>query len=287
MKNSFFMTPEGMNDTDVWTRIYEAKTYGTVVPAKIVRRKEIQGQGGAWELEFPEIPGVTGLVPESQNGLPEGTPMSALVGSIINVKILGVDRQEGIAACSRKEAVDVSIAKLMSAVVVGDEIPAVVKFIRNRNMYLDIGGGIILRIPSEKARLSHGVPVDAQYSQGDIVEVVVTEMDRIEKNITVEFSSPWTKWALSRGEILMGTVVTIRDKLAFIRVKPGIVGLVSYNAWDYFQIGDELMFQVNACTPQNRKLHLTMWNPEKAKKRRRAMAIAKGRNMNQKVIVNN
>ena len=279
MNNGFIIAPEGMDlrDVDVWSKIYEAKTYGTVIPARIIRRREIEGQGGAWEIMFPEVPGIIGLVPESQTGLPQGTPMSAFVGSPINVKVSGINRQERIVACSRKEAVEVFFSKFAKNVEVGDEIPAVVKFVRGGNLYLDIGGGIILRIPAEKARLSPGTPVDAQYMRNDYIDLIVTGLDRIEKTVTVDLADPWEKWNLGRGEILTGTVVIIRDKLAFIRVKPGVVGLAPYSNWDDYGIDAQLLFQVSVFDPESRKLRLVVWDPDKAKLRRKAMVKAKSR----------
>ena len=279
MKKGFLIAPEGMDlqDVDVWNKIYEARTYGTVVAGRIIRRAELEGQGRIWELIFPELPGITGLVPESQSGLPVGTPMSAFVGSLINVKVLGIDRQEGIAACSRKEAIDESFGKLVKGVAVGDEIPAVVKFIRDRHLYLDIGGGIILKIPPEKARLSPGVQTDVQFQPEDVINVIVTELDRFEKTIAVELADPWEKWNLGRGEIVSGTVATIRDKYAFIRVKPGVVGLTSYGNWDEYQVDEQLLFQVSVFAADLRKLHLVLWDPDKAKLRRKAIARAKNR----------
>ena len=279
MKKGFLIAPEGMDlqDVDVWNKIYEARTYGTVVAARIIRRTEIEGQGRTWELEFPDMPGIAGLVPESQSGLPQGTPMSSFVGSLISVKVLGIDRQEGIAACSRKEAVDEFFTRLVKGVEVGDEIPAVVKFIRDRNLYLDIGGGIILKMPPEKARLSPGVQTDVQFRADDVISVVITELDRAEKSIEVELADAWEKWNLGRGEIVTGTVVSIRDKFAFIRVKPGVVGLTSYANWDEYQVDDQLLFQVSVFAPENRKLHLVQWDPDKAKLRRKAIARAKSR----------
>lgn len=284
MKNEFLIAPEGLGlrDVDVWTKIYDAKTYGTVISARIVRRREIVGYGSTWEIEFPEIPGATGLIPQSQAGLPEGTSMSAFVGLLINVMVIGVDRDEGIVACSRQEAVDLSLTKLLTSVGVGSEIPAVVKFVRSSNIYLDIGGGIIIKIPSEKARLSPGVQLDVQYMCDDIINVVVTAADKPEKVIRVELVNIWERWILARGEILMGTVVATREKMAFIRVKPGIVGLVSYNAWDDYQIGDQATFQVNVYDPQSRKLHLTSWDHDKARIRRKTLTKAKARRDNQR-----
>ena len=104
--------------------------------------------GETWEIEFDDAPGITGLVPAEQTGLPEGTPVNAFVGSVISVKVMEINRKEGIVACSRKEVVNISLSKLLAAINVGQEISSIVKFVSDRNVYLDIGGGVIIRLPA-------------------------------------------------------------------------------------------------------------------------------------------
>ncbi|RYD01492.1 hypothetical protein N752_29765 [Desulforamulus aquiferis] len=64
MTSNFILAPEGLQlrDVDVWGPIYDAKTYGTIMEARVVRVRRIGNQGETWEIEFEEAPGVTGLV---------------------------------------------------------------------------------------------------------------------------------------------------------------------------------------------------------------------------------
>ena len=282
MNSSFILAPEGfdMRDVDPWGPLYEAKTYGTILAANIVRRREIANHGDTWEIEFPHHPGVFGLVPEAQTGLPEGTPMSNMVGAMINVKVMGIDRQEGLAACSRKEAVDQYLTKLIRKLAVGERIPGLVKFLGEGSVYTDIGGGVLVKLSAEQARISRGVPLDVQYQAEDRVELIVKRLDFGAKAIEVDLVNPWERWVFNRGEILLGKVVTIREKLAFIRVKPGVIGLVPNRKGVGFTLGEQIKFQVNAFDPQTRKLHLVEWNPDKAKQRRREITKSKSRKLN-------
>ena len=61
-----------------------------------------------------------------------------------------------------------------------------------------------------------------------MVNVIITDLDKEDRNIGVEPVDPWDKWTFSRGEILSGTVVAVRDKAVFVSVKPGVIGLAPY-----------------------------------------------------------
>lgn len=277
--SNFILAPEGLQlrDVDVWGPIYDAKTYGTIIEARVVRVRRIGAQGETWEIEFDDAPGIIGLVPIEQTGLPKGTPLNAFVGSIISVKVLEISRKEGIAACSRKEVVNISLSKLLAALSVGQEISSIVKFVSDRNVYLDIGGGVIIRLSAEKARLSDGVPLDVQYRRGGRVNVIVTKLSREDRNIEVEPIDPWDKWTFSRGEVLSGTVVAFRDTVLFVSVKPGVIGMAPYKAGEDFVYGDRLEFQVNSFDAIKRKLHLIEWDPRKVSQRKREKYRAQAR----------
>ncbi|WP_031516830.1 RNA-binding protein S1 [Desulfofalx alkaliphila] len=279
MSNDFILAPEGlqMRDIDVWGPIYDAKTYGTIMEARVARARWIGTQGETWEVEFDDAPGITGLVPADQTGLPEGTPINAFVGSVIGVKVMEIDRKEGIVACSRKEVVNISLSKLIRQIEVGQEISSLVKFVGERSVYLDVGGGVIVVVAAKQARLSDGVPLDVQYRRSGIVNVIVTDLNKEERRIEVEPIDPWEKWTFSRGEILTGTVVAVRDTAVFISVKPGVIGIAPYKVGDEFIHGDRLEFQVNSFNPKKRKLRLVEWNPRKAGQRKREKYRAQAR----------
>lgn len=282
MTRDFILAPEGLQlrDVEVWGQIYDAKTYGTIMEARVSRVRWPGTQDESWEIEFEDAPGITGLILVDQTGLPDGTPINAFVGSVINVKVIEIDRKKEEVTCSRKEVVDISLSKLIGQVDVGQEISSFVKFVSDRNVYLDIGGGVIVRLPSGKARLSDGVPLDVQYRRNGTINVIVTVLNKDERKIEVEPVDPWEKWNFSRGEILSGTVVAVRDMDIFISVKPGIIGMAPYKVGDEFIPGDRLEFQVNSFNAQKRKLHLIEWNPRKAEQRKREKYRAQARRKN-------
>ncbi|WP_238455588.1 RNA-binding protein [Desulfolucanica intricata] len=273
----FKIAPEGYNlrEFDLWSDLYDAKERGTLVDALIVRVRRISGQGEIWELEFPDKPGITGLVPVSQSGLPEKSPMNEFVGQRVTVKIKSIDRENDLVACSRQEAVDIALNKIISKLEENEVINAVVRVVTRHNLFLDIGGGVIVRINQGKARLSDGVPLEVQYEVGTIVKVKVTGINREEKCIEVEPVDPWEIWEYNRGEVLIGRVAAIREPFAFISIKPGIIGRTAYKNTDKYKVGDIEEFQVVSFNRAKRHLHLIKWDTRRVNERRRERAKSK------------
>ncbi|MTI80021.1 MAG: RNA-binding protein [Firmicutes bacterium] len=267
----FKIAPEGfsLEQFDLWTELYEAKERGTLIEALVVRVKRLEVQGETWEVEFASKPGITGIVPANENGLPNGTPMNEFVGQKIIVKIKGVNKDEDLVACSRKEAVDTMLLRLISQLEENEVINAVVRAIGRRSVYLDIGGGVIVRVNQEKARLSKGVPLNVQYEVGSVLKVTVVALDYEKRIIEVLPVDPWNLWQFNRGEIVLGKVVSIRDNQAFVSVKPGIIGLALYKAEDGYEIDDKVEFQVNSYHKAKKQLHLLKWDPKRTVERRR------------------
>lgn len=267
----FKIAPEGfsLRDLDPWSELYEAKERGSLVEALIVRTRRENNQEEAWELEFPGKPGITGYVPASENGLPEGSPINEFVGQKILVKVKSIDRENDMVECSRKESVDISLFRLLNQLEEGEVINSVVRVVARRSVYLDIGGGVILRINRERARLSHGVPLDVQYEVGAVIKAKVIRLDKENKNIELEPVNPWEVWDYNRGEVVLGKVVAIRDNHAYISVKPGIVGRVMYKKADNYGVGDFVEFQVVSYNRAKRHLHLVKWDARRTAERRR------------------
>ncbi|MCL6558059.1 MAG: RNA-binding protein [Firmicutes bacterium] len=268
----FKLAPEGlkMRDIDPWQELYEARDTGAPVQARITRTRYINGQGDTWEVEFASIhaEGITGLIPSSQTGLPEGSPMENFVGQTISCKIMKIDRENNMIACSRKEAVDEAAARLFRELRQGEKISALVRAVTARSVYVDAGAGLIVRISGEKARLSAGVPLEVQYPKNSIIPVKVLEVDRENKRLSLEPVDPWEDWEFKRGEIISGRIAAVRDNVAYVVVKKGVVGRTYYNRRDSYKEGDSVEFQVKDFDREKRHLHLESYNPKKIARRR-------------------
>jgi len=275
MKRDFVLAPEGMdlNELDRWGPLYDSKNYGTAIKGTVVKRKVLESQGDTWEVSFPGISDVVGYVPESQSGLPEGTPMSAFVGLEILVIVRNIAKNDGIVACSRKEVVDQNFTKVTKGMVPGEIIPGILKFVRGFGLYVDIGGGIIVRAVAQRKSYSAGVTLDEQYLPGDTIDLIVTEIERETKTIKAEMRSPWIEFIAERGDIIEGEVVFISvNNKVYIKVKPGIVGIADYGPFDSYKVGDRVQYQVLAYNSIENKLHMVKWDFKRANIRKKAKA---------------
>ncbi|ACV62281.1 RNA binding S1 domain protein [Desulfofarcimen acetoxidans DSM 771] len=278
---TFKLAPEGFNlrELDVWGALYEARELGSVVEAKVSRLRHIEGQGETWELEFPDSPGVTGLVPAAESGLPPRCPMTAFVGKLVGVKIKSIDKKNSMVACSRREAVEMSLGRLMGQLEEGEIINSLIRIVTEYNTFLDLGGGVIINIPREKARLSAGVPLDVQHQVGVVMKVKVTKLNKDLREIQIEPVDPWEVWEFKRGEIILGKVAAVRGLMVYATVKPGLIGLISCKPNEYFAEGKQLELQVISFDRAQRKLHLTVWNPRRAAERKREKSRNKRRQL--------
>ncbi len=274
----FKIAPEGvkLRDIDVWGDLYEAMERGTSVEAVIARVRRPNGEERnsgeeCWELVFDNKPGIIGLCSVKECGLPEGSPVNDFVGQRISCKIRRIEKKNSAVVCSRKEVVESSINRLVVQLEQGEEINALVRVV-NRHVYVDIGGGAIVRINQDKARLSDGVPLDVQYQVGAIIKVTVTTLEKDNKHIEVEPSVPWREKEYKRGEVVAGQVVQIRDNLAFVKVEQGLIGRVYYRRNDKYSIGDYIQVQVMDFNRDKRRLHLICYDARRVSDRRRERA---------------
>jgi len=274
----FKIAPEGvkLRDIDVWGDLYEAMDRGTSVEAVIARVRrpndEDRDRGEeCWELVFDNKPGIIGLCSVKECGLPEGTPFNDFVGQRINCKIRRIDKKNSAVVCSRKEGVESSTNRLVGQLEQGEEINALVRVV-NRHVYVDIGGGTIVRIMQGKARLSDGVPLDVQYEVGAIIKVTVTALEKDKKLIELEPTDPWKEKEYKRGEVVAGQVIQIRDNLAFVKVRQGLIGRIYYRRNDKYSVGDYIQVQVMDFSRDKRRLHLICYDARRVSDRRRERA---------------
>lgn len=260
----FKIAPEGikLRDIDLWGELYEAMERGTVLEARIQGVRTVDEQGDILELVFDNKPGITGFCPAAETGMPQRTPLKDFTGQVITCKIKRIDKKNDAVICSRKAAVEIALNKLINQLKAGETINALIRAVnQERGLFVDIGGGVILRIAADKARLSGGVPLEVQFAVNSIIKVRVESVDRNNKDIVVVPLNTWEKYDFDRGEVLSGRVVLVRDNLAFISIRPGIIGLVNYKKTDTFLPGDQLKLQVNGFDRINHKLHLAVWDP--------------------------
>uniref|UniRef100_UPI002FE20CCB hypothetical protein n=1 Tax=Thermodesulfitimonas autotrophica TaxID=1894989 RepID=UPI002FE20CCB len=101
----FIPKPEGFEVVaDRWEYLWQAKERGIPVEATVEKVTWPENLNTCtWELDLGE--GVKGVVPSSETGLADTRLMTRFVGQKILVKIRGMDKENRVAACSRREAI--------------------------------------------------------------------------------------------------------------------------------------------------------------------------------------
>ncbi|MBE3588661.1 MAG: S1 RNA-binding domain-containing protein [Thermoanaerobacteraceae bacterium] len=271
------LAPEGTNyrDIDPWDALYTAKDKEQTLNVTIVNVRPINGQGYTWEVSFGEqedLFGIVGLIPESESGLPEGTSMNWFKHQVVAAKIKGIDRKNSIVALSRKEVVEQNLRRLLDQLEESEQLLALVRASSSRGIVVDIGGGVLIRIPRREIKLSRAVPVEVQYPPGQFAKVQVTGIDKTARKIDISMVDPWQPGEYIRGEMVTGKIVQIKDNIAFVQVRPGIVGIAPYPKGDDAKLGDLVDYQVQRYDAPKRELRLKRWDEERIQGRRRQRA---------------
>jgi small subunit ribosomal protein S1 len=269
----FKIAPEGikLRDIDVWEDFYDSMERGTPIEAVICGTIRPSSDVEYWELEFKNKPGITGICYAEDSGLPEKTPLNEFAGQKILCKVNRIDKDNNEVYCGRKDIILANLKKLLNQLTQGEVINALVRVVK-QHVYVDVGGGVIVRINQEKARVSDGVPLEIQYSEGDIIKLLVTQLNKEQEIIELEPVNPWEKQSYNRGDVLFGQVVYIRDNLAFVKVKAGIIGRVYYKKADNYKEGDYIKLQVSDYNPTTRRLHMKRYDARQILDRRRERA---------------
>ncbi len=122
-------------------------------------------------------------------------------------------------------------------IVAGSTVRGTVTSVRDFGAFVDLGG-IEGLIPRSEVSHDRGVQVSDALKAGDVVEVQIREIQDVQptkpggatKKITLSLKAladdPWATLDLVEGRVLAGTVTRTTDFGKFIRVAPGIEGLL-------------------------------------------------------------
>ncbi|MFT5687083.1 MAG: small subunit ribosomal protein S1 [Myxococcota bacterium] len=173
---------------------------------------------------------VTAFCPISQIDRFPGDDPSIYIDKVFPFRI--IDMPEGKIVLSRRvildEEAEVKAVELWETTAAGDVAHGVVTGVREFGVFVDIGGiqGLVHR--SELAWSDEATPP----SRGDRVSVRILEVNKETKRISMSMKdpafSPWNKVGTEFmvGGVYTGTVMRLTDFGAFVKLAPGLEGLV-------------------------------------------------------------
>ncbi len=209
-----------------WQRIVEHKNEGDVVTGTVMRK--IKG-GLLVDIGYPVF------LPASQVDIRRPGDIGSLIGKQIDAKILKIDVERRNIVVSRRKLIEESrrAAKeqLLSTLQVGDIKKGTVKNLADFGAFVDLGGidGLLhitdmswdrIHHPSELLRID------------DQIEIKVLNIDRDKEKIALGLkqltANPWDEIEATYpvNEGIKGEVVNLMNYGAFVKLEPGVEGLV-------------------------------------------------------------
>jgi small subunit ribosomal protein S1 len=221
--------------------------------------------------------GVKVFLPASQVDIRRPAEIGDYLGKTIECKILKIDEQRRNIVVSRRRLIEdrraVAKAKLLESIEVGQIRRGVVKNIADFGAFVDLGGidGLLHITDMSWGRVTDAREVIHIDQELDVYILSVDkERERIALSLKHKTRSPWenveTKYPVGSKHI--GQVVNIMSYGAFVKLEPGIEGLVhiSEMSWtkriahpsELVEIGDEIEVQVLNINREKNEISLGM-----------------------------
>ena len=253
---------------DDWNKMMEQVKEGQIVKGTVTRKIK----GGL----LVDI-GVNVFLPASQVDIRRPSDIGDYIGRIVECEVLKIDEARRNIVVSRRSLIERQREEdresLLKELEVGQTRKGVVKNIAEFGAFVDLGGidGLLHITDMSWERIGHPsemVAIDQE------IEVMVLHIDREKKKIALGLkqkgANPWEQVEAKYpvGTVVKGTVVNVMSYGAFVKLEPGIEGLVhiSEMSWtrrvnhpsELVNIGDEISVVILGVDRNGQQLSLGM-----------------------------
>ncbi|MEK6676833.1 MAG: 30S ribosomal protein S1 [Planctomycetota bacterium] len=209
-----------------WQNLISTRNEGDTITGRVMRK--IKG-GLLVDIGYPVF------LPASQVDVRRPGDIGELIGKEIQAKILKIDTERRNIVISRRKLIEEerTLAKeaLMSNLVVGQVRRGLVKNIADFGAFVDLGGidGLLHITDMSWDRVGHPSEV---LKIDDEIDIKVLSIDREKEKIALGLKqlkvNPWdeVEQRYPLNALLKGEVVNIMNYGAFIKLEPGVEGLV-------------------------------------------------------------
>ena len=207
----------------------------------------------------------TGIIPreEAALGIREGTAREVAILSRVGkptVCVLSAIQEDGTLLLSRRQAQARALNALLNTPI-GTVLPGTVTHLAPFGAFVDIGCGVVSMIPLARcsvARISHPAK---RFSIGQEIFVVVAEIDRQAKRLTLSHKELLGTWAenaarFSAGMTVTGLVRGIKPYGTFVELAPNLAGLAEWT--EGLKENDRVAVYCKAIQPDRMKIKLNI-----------------------------
>ncbi len=220
----------------VWDHIRDVHDSGELIQGKLARRIK----GGM----VVDINGVDAFLPGSQISLRQVPDFDALIGRMMEFKIIKLNRNRRNIVVSRRvvleEEREDKRSHLLKEIAVGQVRDGVVKNITDFGVFIDLAGvdGLLHITDMSWGRIKHPSEI---VSLGQTISVKILDFDEKTSRISLGLKQltpyPWEnieeKYPI--GKKVPGKVVSITDYGAFIELEKGVEGLIHISEMSWTQ----------------------------------------------------
>ena len=249
-----------------WEKMMASVQEGQVVTGTVTRKIK----GGL----LVDI-GVNVFLPASQVDIRRPNDIGDYIGRVVQCEVLKIDEARRNIVVSRRSLIEKQREEdrehLMAELEIGQIRKGVVKNIADFGAFVDLGGidGLLHITDMSWERIGHPTEMVAIDQE---IEVKILQIDREKQKIALGLkqkqNNPWTNIAekFPVGSTVPGEVVNVMSYGAFVKLEPGIEGLVhiSEMSWtrrinhpsEMVQIGDKIDVRILGVDPQGQQLSL-------------------------------
>lgn len=249
-----------------WNKMMDSVKEGQVVTGTVERKIK----GGL----LVNI-GVNVFLPASQVDIRRPNDIGDYIGRVVQCEVLKIDEARRNIVVSRRSLIEKQREEdrehLMSELEVGQIRKGIVKNIADFGAFVDLGGidGLLHITDMSWERIGHPTEMVAIDQE---IEVKILQIDREKQKIALGLkqkqNNPWTNIAEKYpvGSTVPGEVVNVMSYGAFVKLEPGIEGLVhiSEMSWtrrinhpnEMVQIGDKIDVKILGVDAQGQQLSL-------------------------------
>ena len=253
----------------MWAKINEIHTNNETVEGKIIRRIK----GGM----VVDLMGVDAFLPGSQIDVHPVRDFDALVGKIMDFRIVKINDTRKNIVLSHKVLVEESLAeireKILSEMKIGNVLDGVVKNITDFGVFVDLGGvdGLLHITDLSWGRVTHPSEI---VNLDQEIRVKVLDYDQERQRISLGLKQlaehPWegVEERYTIGSKVIGKVVSIARYGAFVELEKGVEGLVHISEMSWTQnikhpsmlvsVGNDIEVVVLGVDVENRKISMGM-----------------------------
>ena len=219
--------------------------------------------------------GVPVFLPASQVDIRRPNDIGDYIGRVVQCEVLKIDETRRNIVVSRRSLIEKQREEdrehLMAELEIGQVRKGIVKNIADFGAFVDLGGidGLLHITDMSWERIGHPTEMVAIDQE---IEVKILQIDREKQKIALGLkqkqNNPWTNIAekYPLGTTVPGEVVNVMSYGAFVKLEPGIEGLVhiSEMSWtrrinhpsEMVQIGDKIDVKILGVDAQGQQLSL-------------------------------